>query len=632
MGRDFPRTLLRIEGFADSVAYRIERLQALLAEFGATHVLHGEDSRRLWRSIRDARIPRRAARARGLARQPRTLRRARRFVARSARRAAPRSSIGAAASSGSRPSRPKRRRQRCARRRARLAGHATLMRAPTTRLRARVDVFEPPCRSLLEQTSRLKASLDPPGRVQSRPHVRGRLTMQTHFAPEHLADPKLPVAGEDPALLRALRLLHRDLPDLCGRRRRARQSARPHLSHQGSVGDRPRADAEDVAPIDHCLSCYSCMTTCPSGVDYRRLVDHAREMIETDYDARPGRQVAARDAAWVLPSPTRFRFAIFLAMLGRPFASARGEPAERRQATGRDARLAPRRLKPHVHEGPGETRAPVAPRAPPCRAADRLRAGACWRRRSTQPTIRVLNRIGVDVVLPKGEGCCGSLLHHMGREAARSRQHARQCRRLDARDRRRGPRGDRRHRLGLRRDHQGLRPSARATIPPMPRRPRRLRARQGPEPNSSPRSTSTFAGRTKLVVAYHAACSLQHGQKITEAPKPLLQPRGLRGAHARRIASLLRLGRHLQHSAAGHRRRTRGRKVANIARLKPDVIAAGNIGCLTQIGAGSGDSRGAYGRVAGLGAGRAETGGAWAIVGPLPAALFPAAVLWSKKP
>jgi glycolate oxidase FAD binding subunit len=53
MGREWPRTLLRVEGFADSVAYRAERLIALLADFGAKHALDGEDSQRLWRDIRD---------------------------------------------------------------------------------------------------------------------------------------------------------------------------------------------------------------------------------------------------------------------------------------------------------------------------------------------------------------------------------------------------------------------------------------------------------------------------------------------------------------------------------------------------------------------------------------------------
>ncbi|HXT09637.1 MAG TPA: FAD-binding protein [Roseiarcus sp.] len=53
MGREFPRTLLRVEGFEDSVAYRAERLIALLADFGAKHALIGEDSQRIWQAIRD---------------------------------------------------------------------------------------------------------------------------------------------------------------------------------------------------------------------------------------------------------------------------------------------------------------------------------------------------------------------------------------------------------------------------------------------------------------------------------------------------------------------------------------------------------------------------------------------------
>ena len=90
-----------------------------------------------------------------------------------------------------------------------------------------------------------------------------------------------------------------------------------------------------------------------------------------------------------------------------------------------------------------------------------------------------------------------------------------------------------------------------------------------------------------VVVAYHAACSLQHGQKITRAPKELLS----------------RIGYAVKDVPEGHlccgsagtynilqsdiAKRLRARKVGNIEKLKPDVIAAGNIGCITQIAAGT---------------------------------------------
>src|SRR5690606_11481801 len=81
------------------------------------------------------------------------------------------------------------------------------------------------------------------------------------------------------------------------------------------------ADKETVTHIDRCLSCLSCMTTCPSGVNYMHLVDHARAHIERTYDRpffdRLNRALLAR----TLPYPRRFRFALKLARIGQPFKS-----------------------------------------------------------------------------------------------------------------------------------------------------------------------------------------------------------------------------------------------------------------------------------------------------------------------
>ena len=77
-------------------------------------------------------------------------------------------------------------------------------------------------------------------------------------------------------------------------------------------------DAKTVQHIDRCLSCLSCMTTCPSGVHYMHLVDHARAVIETRY-RRPRDEAALRWLlAKVLPNPGRFRAALRLARLARP--------------------------------------------------------------------------------------------------------------------------------------------------------------------------------------------------------------------------------------------------------------------------------------------------------------------------
>ena len=174
---------------------------------------------------------------------------------------------------------------------------------------------------------------------------------------------------------------------------------------------------EDVAPIDHCLSCLSCMTTCPSGVDYRRLVDAARVQIHDSY-RRPFFDAALRSLlVRLLPSPGAFRAALRLASIGRVF-----RPVVRR-LPGLGPRLdamlalAPRSLPATaIGQTPGVF-SPGAQTGAPRRMA--LLTGCAQSVLAPQinaAAIRLLNRAGVEVVIAKGEGCCGSLAHHMGAE------------------------------------------------------------------------------------------------------------------------------------------------------------------------------------------------------------------------
>lgn len=161
MGREFPRTFLRVEGFAESVDYRAERLIALLADFGAKHALRGEESQRLWRAVRDAEFLA-EPRSRAIWRVSVAPSKGPRFVAR----------LGALALShfydwggglvwlASEPTIEAAAAVRAAL--APLGGHATLVRAPDA-LRARVDVFEPLAPALARLTRSVKASFDPDG-------------------------------------------------------------------------------------------------------------------------------------------------------------------------------------------------------------------------------------------------------------------------------------------------------------------------------------------------------------------------------------------------------------------------------------------------------------------------------------
>src|SRR5215470_11131605 len=172
------------------------------------------------------------------------------------------------------------------------------------------------------------------------------------------------------------------------------------------------ATADVVKHIDRCLSCLACMTTCPSGVHYMHLVDHARHHIEQTY-RRPliDRMVRAM-LAKLLPYPNRFRLSLQLARLGRPLA-----PVFEQIGLGSIAAML--RLVPSKPRQQGKTGPRVFSPQGPRRARVALLSGCVadvLAPTINAATIRLLVRHGVEVVLAKGEGCCGALVHHLGRE------------------------------------------------------------------------------------------------------------------------------------------------------------------------------------------------------------------------
>jgi glycolate oxidase iron-sulfur subunit len=344
-----------------------------------------------------------------------------------------------------------------------------------------------------------------------------------------------------------------------------------------------KIEAEDVAPIDHCLSCLSCVTTCPSGVDYRRLVDATRVRIEETY-RRPLLDTALRALlVRLLPSPDAFRSALRLASVGRLF-----RPVIRRLpglGPRLDAMLA---LAPETIPARtiGHAAGIFAP-ATPVGARRRMAlltgcAQSVLAPEINQAAIRLLNRAGIEVVIPKGEGCCGSLAHHMGAEG-RALAQARAD--IDA--------------WTAEIEGEGLEAivvtasGCGATVkdyghmlrddPDYAAKAGRVAALARDVSEIVGGLDLDFAAPRPLVVAYHAACSLQHAQKIVDAPKALLRRAGF---DARSIPEA-----HLCCGSAGTynilqpdiAKTLRDRKIANIARVKPNVIAAGNIGCITQI-------------------------------------------------
>ena len=355
--------------------------------------------------------------------------------------------------------------------------------------------------------------------------------------------------------------------------------------------DRP-ADAETVKHIDRCLSCLSCMTTCPSGVHYMHLVDHARDHVERTY-RRPWHDRLMRTIlARTLPHRGRFRLALAAAFYGRLAAPVLKHVPAIGPKLAAMLRLAPAKLAGRsAAERPG-THAPTLAAGAAPRARVALLTGCAQsvlRPSINEATIRLLNRLGVEIVVA-GEGCCGSLAHHMGREhealpaaAATVEAWWRQTRAgggpgLDAIIVTASGCGTTIKDYGFMfRDDPALAEKA-ALVSSLARDVTEFLAGLDlPEPSVRP----------DLTVAYHSACSMQHGQKITRAPKDLLAKAGFtvrdvpEGHLCCGSSGTYNI---LQPEFAG---RLRDRKLANIARTAPDLIATGNIGCITQLGSGT---------------------------------------------
>jgi len=240
--------------------------------------------------------------------------------------------------------------------------------------------------------------------------------MQTSFTDEQRADPKI---VEAEAILR--KCVHcgfctSTCPTfvLLGDERDSPRG-RIYMIKEMLENDRP-ADAEVTRHVDRCLSCLSCMTTCPSGVNYMHLVDHARAHIEKTYRRPFANRMIRAMLAFVLPSPARFRAALHLARLGRPFARFLEHVPALKPLSAMLA-LAPssvpkrsRNSSPGVHVASGVRRKRVALLTGCAQAV--LDPGI------NDATIALLTRLGVEVVVPTGETCCGSLVHHMGHEEA----------------------------------------------------------------------------------------------------------------------------------------------------------------------------------------------------------------------
>ena len=402
--------------------------------------------------------------------------------------------------------------------------------------------------------------------------------MKTEFTPEQLEDPDIQVANE---ILRTC--IH------CG----FCTATCPTYQVLGDELDSPRgriylikdmlesgrpADARTVKHVDRCLSCLACMSTCPSGVHYMHLVDLARAHIEKTYRRPLMDRLLRWTLARILPYPGRFRLAMLGAKIGRPFRRLMPDARLRAMLEMAPKRIPPvsRNDDPQVFPAMGERRMRVA-----------LMTGCAQRALNTDindATIRLLRRLGCEVVIARGMGCCGALVHHMGKEDESHEAAKRNIRAWMAE-----VRGE-----GL--DAIVINTSGCGTTV----KDYGFMLRNDPMAEDAAKVSELAMDVSELLmklelpqaqtgirVAYHAACSLQHGQQIKTYPKDLLRRAGFEVVEP--------ADSHLCCGSAGTYNlmqpeisaQLKARKVRTLEAKEPQVIAAGNIGCMVQIGSGT---------------------------------------------
>ncbi|MEC8629416.1 MAG: glycolate oxidase subunit GlcF [Pseudomonadota bacterium] len=339
------------------------------------------------------------------------------------------------------------------------------------------------------------------------------------------------------------------------------------------------ADEKTVKHVDRCLSCLACMSTCPSGVHYMHLVDHARAHIEATY-RRPFSDRALRWVlAKVLPYPTRFRLALLGAKIARPFRALMPDARVRAMLD-----MAPKQIPPvsrnddaQVFPAIGERKMRVA-----------LMTGCAQKALNTDindATIRLLRRLGCDVVIAKDMGCCGALTHHMGKVDDSHSAAARNIKAwmaeaqnggLDAIVINTSGCGTTVKDYGHMFRNDPLADQA-AQVSALAMDVSEVLAKLDIPTDTAP----------KMRVAYHAACSLQHGQQIKTTPKDLLRKAGfevVEPADGHLCCGSAGTYNLMQPEISGQ---LKARKVRTLEAKSPDVIAAGNIGCMMQIGSGT---------------------------------------------
>ncbi len=342
------------------------------------------------------------------------------------------------------------------------------------------------------------------------------------------------------------------------------------------------ANKKTTKHIDRCLSCYACMTTCPSGVNYMHLIDHGRNHVEKTFK-RPIFERFIRSAlSFILPNPFIFKITLLFTMFIKPFSFIL--PKFLKNSLKLMPSYLPRKKLKIQKVYPtknGKTVARVA-----------LLTGCVQRVISpeiNESTIRLLNRHNVEVVVLPEINCCGSLNHHLGKSELAHKSFIKNINNwyqeylnngLDAIISNTSGCGTTLKDYGfIFRNDKNLKKKAKKIS--------ELTKDITEYLNDSLNLKFKKDNSTEYKIAYHSACSMQHGQKVHTQPINLIKKTGNKvldipdGHICCGSAGTYNI---LQQKIA---KTLLENKILNIKKVSPDFISTGNIGCMTQISSGT---------------------------------------------
>jgi len=350
---------------------------------------------------------------------------------------------------------------------------------------------------------------------------------------------------------------------------------------QDMLENEKKPTANIVKHIDRCLSCYSCMTTCPAGVNYMHLIDHGRKYIEKNYERSFFDKIIRNFLSIVLPNNKLFKLSSLLVKIAKPFKLLL--PSKIKDMMDLMPTFFPKKML--------KEKEIYSPRGKKKISRVALLTGCVQKEISPQineATIRILNRHGVEVVVPKKIRCCGSLAHHLGKNVEAHQDFINNINtwydeylkgNLDAILSNTSGCGTTIKDYGfIFRNNKEMKKKAQKIS----------ELTKDISEYLLDNLKLNFKKKEKnFRIAYHSACSMQHGQKVHSQPIDLL---------SKTKNEILEIpDGHLCCGSAGTYNILQPKiakqllkdKVKNIEDLKPEIIATGNIGCITQISNGT---------------------------------------------